>query len=120
MKKVVLLLTLICAATFAGTNTLVLTWSQPPDYASTLYYSTNLAGTWSPISTNPPPYTTIETNPVSFFTVVVAPQTQFAGGTDPTNINAVPGSTYVNTNTADFWINQTGGTNGWIFKIVGY
>lgn len=57
----------------ADTNVLELTWSQPIGYQSTLYTSTNLAGTWQPLSTNPPPFTTVSDKPVAFFYVVVTP-----------------------------------------------
>jgi len=67
------ILTTLAFSIIAGTNTLTLTWLQPPGYQSTLYSSTNLGGGWSSLGTANPPYSTEETNKVSFFYVSVAP-----------------------------------------------
>lgn len=81
MKTLFFGLAMLCAARiFASTNTLVLTWTQPPGYVSTLYASTNLTGTWTPLGVVTPPITTLPTNPVTFFYVAVAPTNQLNGG----------------------------------------
>lgn len=120
MLKTLVLILLLAVPCFATTNILVLTWSQPPGYASTLYYSTNLAGEWSVFSTNPPPVSTEQTNPVAYFWVNVAPPTPqaYVGGDEgPTASfpDAATGSLYVGTNFFQLWRRET---NGW-FQAVG-
>lgn len=116
--RIFLALALLTTTCLASTNTLILTWNQPPGYVSTLYYSTNLAGVWCPISTNAPPYTTVQTNPIAFFWVnVVPPQVlyNFTGSGDPISlgISAPTGSIWYDTNTLALWLKSADGTNGW-------
>lgn len=117
MRRILPVLFLILATAIAHsqTNTLILTWMQPPGYDSTLYYATNLNGTWSEISTDAPPYTTQQTNPISFFYVNVAPiqiipVNVFGGDEGPTNLDLPVGSMFVGTNYFQIWIRRT---NGW-------
>jgi hypothetical protein len=72
-KFALLFLILLSFSLFADTNTLTLTWLQPPGYQSTLYSATNLNGSWSSFGAVNPPYSTPETNQTAFFYVVVAP-----------------------------------------------
>jgi hypothetical protein len=105
----------------AGTNTLELNWLAPPGFQSTLYCSTNLNSSWSAMGQVTPPVSVNPTNPMTFFYVSVAPTNQplnFTGSSDPA-FNAVAGSSYVNTNTGDWWLNIKGGTNGWVWEIAG-
>lgn len=71
--KCLILASILFGSASAETNTLVLTWIQPPNFQSTLYESTNLNGGWSEFGVVNPPVVVQPTNPVVFFTVTVAP-----------------------------------------------
>lgn len=117
-----ILLSCLTPLTFGTTNTLVLTWAQPPGYTSQLYTATNLAGSWTPfvLTTNAPPVCVAATQSVAYFYVTVAPTNvvnlSLAGCGDPTN-DVPAGATYVDSTTGNFWENQTGGVSGWIELI---
>ena len=121
--SVLLLLALFTIKSVADTNVLELTWSQPPGYQSTLFTATNLAGAWSPISTNPPPFTTVSDKEVAFFYVVVSPTNNnvirysFSGSGTP-DFAAPSGATYVDTNSAGLWFKISDDSNlGWVQGI---
>jgi hypothetical protein len=119
--KYILALLLTCITAFSETNVLELVWAQPPGYSSTLYTATNILGTWTPLTipSNQPPVSVTATQSQAFFYVVVSPPQNMAGSGDPI-ANVPAGVTYVNTNNGDFWINTTGGTNGWVWEISGF
>lgn len=118
MKRIIALLVLCPAIALAGTNTLQLTWVQPPGYTCQLYTATNIAGTWTALTevTNPP--TCVQaTQSMAFFYVTMAPTNQIsmslAGNGDPTN-DVPPGATYIDVIGQNFWVNLNGGSGGWL------
>lgn len=116
MRIFTLLFLATCLSLHADTtNFLTLTWALPVGYTSTLYTATNLNGTWSAVSTNPPPYTTFQTNPVCFFTVIVAPPAQssvtysnWSGGA-PTYVPTGPGGLSLDISDGALWEYYLGG-----------
>jgi hypothetical protein len=123
MKKLLILLG-IClgGALLASTNFLQLVWLQPPGYQSALYSSTNLGNGWTSFGVVNPPFNVCPTGQVAYFYVSVSPANvpgNYAGGSDPTNVNAMMGSYFINTNTGDWWVNTSGGSNGWTWYIAG-
>lgn len=123
MRKLLTLLIVLSAISLAAnTNVLQLIWMQPPGYESTLYSATNLGGAWTSLGVVNPPFNVSPTNQVSYFYVSVAPTNDpgnYVGNTDPTNVDAMAGSYFVNTNDGDWWVNVYGGTNGWVWYISG-
>ena len=120
--KLAILLVIASLTSFADTNVLELTWSQPIGYQSTLYTSTNLGGAWQPLSTNPPPFTTVSDKSVAFFYVVVSPtnniKTSFSGSGVP-DLVAPAGATFIGTNEpVTFWFKVSDESNqGWVQGI---
>lgn len=104
---------LAVASTLLASETLTLTWIQPPGYQSTLYSSTNVAGAWTEWGVVNPPIVTQTTNQMAFFYVVVAPTNSGSlliytnnpntEGLKPTNTNA-PAMAYTDDGSGPTWV----------------